>query len=106
MGLGESPMGTWGIPKKSPEGACQTRCVKRLALFITFQFQVQANLHRNNPMNAMSPWCWWCLQRGRRHRETMTHFLCVCPQFDDARTRAGRIFSEGVSAAIEDELGE
>eukprot|EP00961_Rhodomonas_salina_P217958 2945048-Rhodomonas_salina.1 len=54
----------------------------------------------------MSPWCWWCLQRGRRHRETMTHFLCVCPQFDDARTRAGRIFSEGVSAAIEDELGE
>eukprot|EP00961_Rhodomonas_salina_P159465 2147405-Rhodomonas_salina.1 len=36
----------------------------------------------------------------------MTHFLCVCPQFDDARTQAGRIFSEGVSAAIEDELGE
>eukprot|EP00961_Rhodomonas_salina_P040301 541667-Rhodomonas_salina.1 len=37
---------------------------------------------------------------------TMTHFLCVCPQFNDARTRAGRIFSEGVSAAIEIELEE
>eukprot|EP00961_Rhodomonas_salina_P244189 3299746-Rhodomonas_salina.1 len=36
----------------------------------------------------------------------MTHFLCVCPQFDNVRTRAGRIFSEGVSKAIEIELGE
>eukprot|EP00961_Rhodomonas_salina_P178091 2402051-Rhodomonas_salina.1 len=38
----------------------------------------------------------------------MTHFLCVCPlaQFNDTRTRSGCIFSEGVSAAIEDELGE
>eukprot|EP00961_Rhodomonas_salina_P209025 2821033-Rhodomonas_salina.1 len=80
--------------------------VKRLALFITFQFPVQANLNRNNQTRAMSLWCWWCRQRGRLHRETITHFLCVCPQFDDARTRAGRIFSEGGSAAIEDELGE
>eukprot|EP00961_Rhodomonas_salina_P055364 744025-Rhodomonas_salina.1 len=58
----------------------------------------------------MSQWCWWCLQRGSRHRETMTHFLCVCPQFDDARTRVGCIVLEGVSAVIEDEcdneLGE
>eukprot|EP00961_Rhodomonas_salina_P101083 1360505-Rhodomonas_salina.1 len=28
--------------------------VKSLALFITFQFPVQANLHRNNPTRAMS----------------------------------------------------
>lgn len=35
----------------------------------------------------------------------MIHFLCVCPHFDNALTRAGRIFSEGVSAAIEQALG-
>eukprot|EP00961_Rhodomonas_salina_P263583 3562344-Rhodomonas_salina.1 len=59
-----------------------------MGLFITFQFQVQANLHRNDACKhcLQSRWCWWCLLRGHRHRETMTHFLCVCPQFDDART--------------------
>eukprot|EP00961_Rhodomonas_salina_P258190 3489663-Rhodomonas_salina.1 len=36
----------------------------------------------------------------------MTHFLCACPQFDDARTRAGHMFSEGVSAALEEHMPE
>eukprot|EP00961_Rhodomonas_salina_P227062 3070077-Rhodomonas_salina.1 len=76
-----------------------------MGLFITFQFPVQANLHRNNVCKHHLQWC-WCLLRGCSHREMMTHFLCVCPQFDDVRTRARSIFSEGVSAAIEQALAE
>eukprot|EP00961_Rhodomonas_salina_P093857 1262677-Rhodomonas_salina.3 len=35
----------------------------------------------------------------------MTHFLGVCLQWHYARTLEGRIYSEGVSAALESALG-